>query len=83
MLDSDFQAAGQDKITLHEKNFHSKVKFLKVLYPSSMFGGARVDLHDERVLSVLALADEYQCVNLIKQCMNEAKITPEIVVKSL
>ncbi len=58
MLDSDFQGAGQDKITLHEKNFHSKVKFLKVLYPSSMFGGARVDLDDESLLSVLALADE-------------------------
>ncbi len=48
-----------------------------------MFGGAGVDLDDESLLSVLALADEYQCVNLIKQCVNEAKITPEIVVKML
>ncbi len=83
MFDGHFQEAGQDKITLNEKNFESMVQFLKVLYPSSMFGGARVDLDDESLLSVLALADEYQCVNLIKQYVNDAKITPEIVVKML
>ena len=83
MFDGDFQEAGQDKVTLKEKECKSMVQFFKLLYPSSMFGEERVNLDDESVLSVLALADEYQCVNLIKQCVNEAKITSEIVMEIL
>ena len=83
MFDGDFKEAGQDRITLKGKEYKSMVKFLKILYPSSMFGEERENLDDESVLSVLALADEYQCVNLIKQCINEAEITPGIAVEIL
>ena len=83
MFEGDFQEAGQNKVTLKEKEYKPMVQFFKILYPSSMFGEERVNLDDESLLSVLALADEYQCVNLIKQCINEAKITSEIVMEIL
>ena len=40
-------------------------------------------LDNECWLSVLALAEEYQCVNLIKQCIDDIKITPENVLQVL
>jgi hypothetical protein len=83
MFDGHFQEASQDKITLKEKEYKSMVKFLKALYPSSMFGTAKTPLDDESRLSIMALADEYQCVNLIKQCIDEVKITPENVLEIL
>ena len=83
MLEGHFQEAGQDKITLKEKDLQSMVQFLKILYPSSMFGEARAPLGDKSRLSILALAEEYQCVNLIKLCIDEAKITRENVLQIL
>ena len=79
MFDGHFQEASQDKITLKEKDLQSMVQFIKQLYPPSMFGEVRPPLDDESRLSVLALADEYQCVNLIKLCIDEAKFTQENV----
>jgi hypothetical protein len=75
MFDGDFKEAGQDKITLEGKEYESMVQFLKILYPSSMFGEVRAPLNDESLLSILALAEEYQCVKLIKLCIDEARIT--------
>ena len=83
MFDGHFHEAGKDKITLKEKNFKSMVQFLKILYPSSMFGEARAPLDDYSRLSILALAEEYQCMNLIKLCIDEAKITAENVLQIL
>ena len=56
---------------------------LKLLYPSSMFEKSKAPLNDASRLSVMALADEYQCVNLMKQCIDEAEITPGNVLKIL
>ena len=83
MFDGHFQEASQDKITLKEKEYKSMIKFLKALYPSSMFETAETPLDDESRLSIIALADEYQCVNLIKKCINEVKMTPENVLQIL
>ena len=83
MFDGHFKEASQHKVPLKEKEINSMQKFLKILYPSCMFGEARVPLEEEHLLSVLALADEYQCVNVIKQCIDEAKITPQIVLNLL
>ena len=83
MFEGHFQEANQDKITLKEKKFESMVQFLKILYPSSMFEEAQTPLDDERRLSIMALAEEYQCVNLIKQCINVIKITPQNALKIL
>jgi hypothetical protein len=81
MFDGQFREAGQERIVLSEKNFESMVAFLKALYPSAMFGEGRSGVKNESLLSVLELADEYQCVNLIKQCINEAEIKPKIIIK--
>ena len=83
MLDGHFKEAGEDKITLEEKDLNSMVLFLKVLYPPSMFEESKPSLNDATRLSVMALAEEYQCVNLIKQCINEAEITPGNVLQIL
>ena len=83
MFDGHFREASEDKITLKEKNFQSMVQFIKELYPSSMFEETRPPLCDASLLSILALAEEYQCVNLIKQCINQAKITRENVLRIL
>ena len=83
MLEGHFQEASQHKITLKEKKFNSMQMFLKLLYPCCMFGEARTPLGGENLLSILALADEYQCVNVIKQCIDEAQITPEFVLQLL
>ena len=83
MFEGQFQEARLDKITLKEKAFKSMVKFLQALYPSSLFGDDKTPLDDKGRLTILALADEYQCMNLIKQCMKEVKITPENVLEIL
>ena len=83
MLDGHFKEASEDKITLEGKSLKSMVLFLKVLYPSSMFEESKSPLNDATRLSVMALADEYQCVNLVKQCINEAEITPGNVLQIL
>ena len=83
MLDGHFKEASEDKITLKEKNLTSMVLFLKVLYPPSIFKESRPTLNDESRLSVMALAEEYQCVNLIKHCIDEVEITPENVLPIL
>ena len=38
MFNGHFKEASQDKVTLKEKEFKSMIDFLKLLYPSSMFG---------------------------------------------
>jgi hypothetical protein len=83
MFDGHFQEASQARITLKEKDFQSMVRFLKVLYPSSMFGESKSPLDEECRLSILALAEEYQCVNLIRQCIDEVKITPKNALQIL
>ena len=75
MLDGHFKEAGQDKITLKDKDPKTMERFLKLLYPWSMFEADKLSFDYENFLLVLALADEYQCVNLIKQCINKVKIT--------
>ena len=81
MFDGHFKEAGQNKITLEEKNFQSMVQFLKALYPPSMIETAKSPLNDSTRLSIMALAEEYQCVNLIKQYMNDFEITPHIATQ--
>ena len=83
MLDGHFKEASENKITLEGKNLKSIALFLKMLYPSSMFEKSKPRLNDECRLLVMALAEEYECVNLIKQCIDEAKITPENVLNIL
>ena len=83
MFDGHFQEANQDKITLKEKDLQSMIQFLKLLYPTSMFLESKTPLNNKSRLSVMSLADEYQCVNLIKQCIDEAEITPGNVLQIL
>ena len=83
MFDGHFKEASQDKITLKGTSFQLMVQFLKVLYPSSMFVEDNTRLNDESRLSIMRLAEEYQCVNLIKQFINEIQVTPENVLKIL
>ena len=83
MFNGHFKEASQDKVTLKEKEFKSMLEFLKLLYPSSMFGEPKSALDNECWFSVLALAEEYQCVNLIKQCIDNIKITPKNVLQIL
>ena len=83
MFDGYFQEANQNKITLPEKDSQSIIQFLKLLYPSSMFPESKAPLDTKGRLSVMALADEYQCESLMKQCIDEAKITTKNVLKIL
>ena len=83
MLDGKFKEARKNKIALEGKELKSMVLFLKLLYPPSMFEKSKAPLNDASRLSVMALADEYQCVNLMKQCIDEAEITPGNVLEIL
>ena len=83
MFDSHFREAGRDKITLKEKGFQSMVQFMKLLYPSSMFRNDKSPLNEESLLSIMVLANEYQCVNLIQQCIDQVKIMPDNVLHIL
>ena len=80
---NDNKEASEDKIPIEEKKLELMLVFLKILYPSSIFGEVRDLLNDENWLQVLALAEEYQCVKLIKQCIGEIQITPENVLQIL
>ena len=83
MFDGPFHEASQNEITLKEKDLQSMIQFLKLLYPSSIFLESYTPLDDESRLAVMSLADEYQCVNLTKQCIDEAEITPGNVLQIL
>ncbi|XP_028398542.1 kelch-like protein 20 [Dendronephthya gigantea] len=83
MLDGRFMEASQDKITLKDKDLKVMEQFLKLLYPWSMFEEDKVSFDDKNFLLLLALADKYQCVNLIKQCINKVKITSENALQIL
>ncbi len=83
MFDGHFREASEHKITLKEKDSQSMVQFLKLLYPWSMFREADSPLDDKSRLSIMALAEEYQCVKLIQQCIDAAEITPENVLQIL
>ena len=83
MLDGHFREASQGKITLKQKDSQSMIQFLKFLYPSSLFPECKVPLNNKDRLSVMALADEYQCEYLMKECIDEAKITTKNVLKIL
>lgn len=75
--------ASEEKIALEGKNLKSMVPFLQMLYPPSMFKKSKAPLNDENRLPVMALAEEYECVNLITQSIDDAAITPENVLKIL
>ncbi|CAB4019543.1 BTB and MATH domain-containing 38-like [Paramuricea clavata] len=79
MLNGDFKEGSNDNIPLEGDNFELMVQFLKLLYPSSMFREVR-SLKGENLLSILMLADKYQCVNFIRECIDEAKITQDTVL---
>ena len=83
MLDGHFKEASQDKVILKDKDSGSMIQFLKMLYPASMFGDVKVPLDDENQLSILALAEEYQCVNLTRSCLEDIQMTPENVMQIL
>ena len=83
MFDGRFREASQDKVTLKDKDPKTMVRFLKLLYPWSMFGEDEESFDDENILLVLALADEYQCVNLIKQCIDKLKFTSDNALQIL
>ena len=83
MFDGHFQEASQSKITLKQKDSQSMKQFVKFLYPSSMFPECKIPLDDKDRSSVMALADEYQCENLMKQFIDEAKITTKNVLNIL
>ena len=83
MFGGHLKEASQNNITLKEKDLQSMIPFLRLLYPSSMFSESKTPLNDESRLSVMALADEYQCVNLMKQCIDEAEITAQNVLQIL
>ena len=81
MLDGHFKEATQKKITLKGKTSQDMLQFLKLLYPPNMLNEPLVSFTDEKVFKMLALADEYQAENVIKQCLQETKITPENALK--
>lgn len=72
-----------DKITLKDTDFMLMVQFLKLLYPWSMVGEDKAVSDDKNLFLVLALAEKYECVNLIQQCINKVKITPESALQIL
>ena len=84
MFDGHFKEASQNRIALKEKDLRSMIQFLRLLYPMFMFSDSSAPLWDDEMrLSVMALADEYQCVNLLEQFIDEVKITPENALKIL
>ena len=58
------------------------VEFLKLLYPISMFE-RESSINNKGRFAILELADKYQCVNLIKICLNEVNITADNVLEVL
>lgn len=75
MLDGHFKEASKNRITL-EENFKSMLKFLETLYPPSMLGEVSAPLDESNRLTILVLADKYQCTKLIKFCIDTAEISP-------
>ena len=83
MLEGNYREARQEKITLEGKSYESMELFLKLIYPRAMFKESKIVLNDKSRLDVMKLCDEYQCDNLIKHLIDEAKLTPQNVLQLL
>jgi hypothetical protein len=87
MLNGYFKEAGQGRITLENKTYTPMVELLKLFYPPNMIEGEKVVICDENVIPILELADEFQAVNVIKQCIddliNSEQVTPQNVLRIL
>jgi hypothetical protein len=87
MLNGYFKEAGQGRITLENKTYTPMVELLKLFYPPNMIEGEKVVICDENVIPILELADEFQAVNVIKQCIddliNSERVTPQNVLRIL
>ena len=87
MLNGHFKEAWQSRITLENKAYKPMVELLKLFYPPNMIEGEKVVICDENVIPILELADEFQAVNVIKQCIddliNSEQVTPQNVLRIL
>ena len=87
MLYGHFKEAGQSRITLENKAYKPMLELLKLFYPANMIKGEKVVICDENVFPILELADEFQAVNVIKQCIddliNSNRITSQNVLQIL
>lgn len=83
MLNGNFKEANQEKIALQGKTAAVMLQFLKLLYPENMIKKPLVSFSSKSIFNILALADEYQAVNVIFQCLKKTKITSNNVFQIL
>ena len=83
MLRGQFTEANAEFIPLPEKKHNAMLQFIQLLYPPNMIKAAKVVVSDENIFDILKLADEYQAVNVVTQCLNEIQITKSNAVPLL
>ncbi len=78
MFNGNFKDSQQDKIELKDDKYEAMLYFLKLLYPKSMLDdldaeNGEVEIDDENIVKIVALADKYGARGVIKQCMKETE----------
>ena len=75
MLYGQFSEANAEFVPLPEKKYSAMLQFIQLLYPPNMVKADKVVVNDENIFGILKLADEYQAVNVVGQCLNEIQVT--------
>ena len=83
MFNGQFKEATAERVVLEGKNHKWVLQFLQLLYPPNMIKDSRVVITDVNVLEILKLADEYQAVNVVSQCLAEITLTKANVMQLL
>ena len=78
MFNGNFKDSKQDKIELKDDKYEAMLYFLKVLYPKSMLDdldeeNGELEIDDDNIVKIVALADKYGARSVIKQCMKETE----------
>lgn len=71
MLNGNFKDAFQKKIELKDDKYEAMIHFLMLLYPANMLDENEVNLNNDNILQVINLADKYEAINVVKQCLKE------------
>lgn len=89
MFNGLFKDATKERIELKDDKAEAMLLFLKLLYPPNILDHFNADgdtnevnIDDENIFDILELADKYQAVSIIRQCMAEIKhLKPETTMR--
>ena len=84
MFNGNFKDAEEKEIELKDDDYNAMLEFMKLMYPPNMLDEkkGKVKITDANVHRILKVADKYNAINVIKQCMSK-QFTPDNTMRLL